>query len=51
MSWKIKWYKTSEEQNKVKIMKRQRNTTEMKKQTINTQVQVNEEEIGIVSEK
>ena len=32
-------------------MKRQRNTTEMKKQTINTQVQVNEEEIGIVSEK
>ena len=32
-------------------MKKQRNTTEMKKQTINTQVQVNEEEIGIVSEK
>ena len=31
---------------KKKIMKRQRNTTEMKEQTRNTEVQINEEEIG-----
>ena len=33
------------------IMKRQRNTTQMKEQTRNTEVQINEEEIGKLSEK
>ena len=32
-------------------MKRQRNTTQMKGQTRNTEVQINEEEIGQLSEK
>ena len=32
-------------------MKRQRNTTQMKEQTRNTEVQINEEEIGILPEK
>ena len=32
-------------------MKRQRNTTQMKEQTRNTEVQVNEEEIGRLPEK
>ena len=32
-------------------MKRQRKTTEMKKQTRNTEVQINEEEIGKLPEK
>ena len=32
-------------------MKRQRNTTQIKKQTRNTEVQINEEEIGKLSEK
>ena len=32
-------------------MKRQRNTTQMKKQTRNTEVQINEEEIGKPPEK
>ena len=32
-------------------MKRQRNTTQMKEQTRNTEVQINEEEIGKVPEK
>ena len=32
-------------------MKRQRNTTQMKEQTRNTEVQINEEEIGKLSEK
>ena len=32
-------------------MKRQRNTTQMKDQTRNTEVQINEEEIGKLSEK
>ena len=32
-------------------MKRQRNTTQMKEQTRNTEVQMNEEEIGKLSEK
>ena len=32
-------------------MKRQRNTTQMKEQTRNTEVQINEEEIGNISEK
>ena len=32
-------------------MKRQRNTTQMKQQTRNTEVQINEEEIGKLSEK
>ena len=32
-------------------MKRQRNTTQMKKHTRNTEVQINEEEIGQLSEK
>ena len=33
------------------IMKRQRNTTQMKEQTRNTEVQINEEEIGKLPEK
>ena len=33
------------------MMKRQRNTTQMKEQTRNTEVQINEEEIGKVPEK
>jgi len=36
---------------KKKIMRRQRNTTQMKEQTRNTEVQINEEEIGKLSEK
>ena len=32
-------------------MKRQRNTTQMKKQTRNREVQINEEEIGKLPEK
>ena len=32
-------------------MKRQRNTTQMKTQTRNTEVQINEEEIGKLPEK
>ena len=32
-------------------MKRQRNTAQMKKQTRNTEIQINEEEIGKVPEK
>ena len=32
-------------------MKRQRNTTQMKEQTRNTEFQINEEEIGKLSEK
>ena len=32
-------------------MKRQRNTTQMKAQTRNTEVQINEEEIGKLHEK
>ena len=32
-------------------MKRQRDTTQMKKQTRNTEVQINEEEIGKLQEK
>ena len=32
-------------------MKRQRNTTQMKKQTRNTELQINEEEIGKLPEK
>ena len=32
-------------------MKRQRNTTQMKEQTRNTEVQINEEEIGKLSVK
>ena len=32
-------------------MKQQRNTTQMKEQTRNTEVQINEEEIGKLSEK
>ena len=32
-------------------MKRQRNTTQMKEQTRNTEVQINEEETGKLSEK
>ena len=34
-----------------KIMKRQRNTTQMKEQTRNSEVQINEEEIGKLPEK
>ena len=36
---------------KKKEKKRQRNTTQMKKQTRNTEVQINEEEIGKLPEK
>ena len=36
---------------KIYIMKRQRNTTQMKEQTRNTEVQINEEEIGKLPEK
>ena len=36
---------------KKKIMKRQRNTAQMKEQTENTKVQINEEEIGKLPEK
>ena len=32
-------------------MKRQRNTTQIKKQTRNTEVQINEEEVGKLPEK
>ena len=32
-------------------MKRQRNTTQMKEKTINTEVQINEEEIGKLPQK
>ena len=32
-------------------MKRQRNTTQMKEQTRNTEVQINEEEVGKLSKK
>ena len=42
---------TSEEQNKVKIMKMQRNTIQMKEQIRNTEVQINKEEIGKLPEK
>ena len=34
-----------------KLMKRQRYTTQMKEQTRNTEVQINEEEIGKLPEK
>ena len=34
-----------------KLMKRQRHTTQMKQQTRNTEVQINEEEIGKLSEQ
>ena len=34
-----------------KLIKRQRNTTQMKEQTRNTEVQINEEEIGKLREK
>ena len=34
-----------------KIMKRQRNTTQMSEQNRNTEVQINEEEIGKLPEK
>ena len=41
------WKRISQTQNVKKlIIKRQRNTTQMKEQTINTEVQINEEEIG-----
>ena len=36
---------------KKKIMKRQRNTTQMKEQSRNAEVQINEEEIGKLPEK
>ena len=42
---------TSEEQNKARRMKRKRNTTQMKEQTRNIEVQINEEEIGKLPEK
>ena len=32
-------------------MKRQRNTTQMKEETRNTEVQINEEEVGKIPEK
>ena len=36
---------------KKKVMKRHRNTTQMKEQITNTEIQINEEEIGNISEK
>ena len=43
---------TSEEQNKEKKkMKRQKNTTQMKEQTRNKEVQVNEDETGKIPEE
>ena len=36
---------------KKKIMKRQKTTTQIKEQTRNTEVQINEEEIGTLPEK
>ena len=42
---------TSEEQSKAKIMKRQRNSTQTKEQTRNTEVKINEEETGKLPEK
>ena len=37
--------------NNLKKMKRQRNTAQMKEQTRNTEVQINEEEVGKLPEK
>ena len=37
--------------NNLKILKRQRNTAQMKEQTRNTEIQINEEEIGKLPEK
>ena len=46
------WEKETPKHNKLKkIMKRQRNTRQMKEQTRNTEVQINEEEIGKLPEK
>ena len=46
------WEKeTSNTINFKKILKRQRNTTQMKEQTRNTEVQINEEEIGKLPKK
>ena len=42
---------TSVEQNKVKRMKRQRNTAQMKEQIRNAEVQINKEEIDKLPEK
>ena len=39
-------YNIVELKNKIKIMKRQTNTTQMKEQTRNTEVQINEEDTG-----
>ena len=44
-------YNIVELKNKIKIMKRQTNTTQMKEQTRNTEVQINEEDIGKLPEK
>ena len=45
------WEKETSGHNKLKIMKRQRNTTQMKEQIKNTEFQVNEEEISKPPEK
>ena len=44
-------YNIVELKNKIKIMKRQTNTTQMKEQTRNTEVQVNEGAIDKLPEK
>ena len=41
----------SDKVKKIIILKRQRNTTQMKEQNRNTEVQINEEEIGKLPEK
>ena len=48
MAWEKE---TSNTINFKKILKRQRNTTQMKEQTRNTEVQINEMEIGKLPEK
>ena len=44
-------FKHNKLKNKIKIMKRQRSTMQMKEKPINTQVQINEEEISKPPEK
>ena len=45
------WGKETSNTKNLKKMNRQRNTTQMKEQTKNTEVQINEEEIGKLPEK
>ena len=50
-TFKPKVKRPQTQQVKKKIMKRQKNTTQMKEQITNTEVQINEEEIGKLPEK